>query len=478
MIGFRFNIRFSKLCVSRPHQSLSLSFIKIRPITQFVGLPFTITRTDAYKIIEKNHKWLEENSSKESSSKENSSSKSQLVAFDNKSSFKEYYIPFFSADIKNVRSTFTGYYEEDEIVTYTKTDSEGKTTFHTKIIIHKHKYPKTTMDMTDYPLGNKSTQFYADTSYPKRLIKEAIISSDVNDIRPLDEKDLYDEFKQKRTIMPFVITHSNALDHIMKAITANEKYRGRRQIKNSYYGVDRVYYDSFYVHFSQATISMKPYYMPVFIYTYEKDGAQIHKIVNGYTGEYQGDYAMSVSKATLFWGGITLPFTSYISWMVYESQMFEPSMNIMDISLPFSFSVVCACAGAIYAKRKHISNNNKAMIEKNKREERNKKYARSPEDDIIYQYVKDFNKNTDIVQYSEFQTRQNPLHTYLVILGFSNFDSDKIEDIPIPSKEEIKAKYINTVKLWHPDTYHGDKEIAIDMTQKINDAYNNITKLL
>src|SRR3990167_1456016 len=148
------------------HTSVNFRLSLVRYQSSLIGLPFKMTRQQAGANFVKHKGFLEASSGPNSSA---------LTLFQS-DPIKTCYLPFHSADIRHVNSSYVGQYGKDRIECYFDTEYDGK---------HMHQVMRTrtvtdwypcsgTLDHIDYPFGTRSTQIYAGFVYPQAIVEKVL----------------------------------------------------------------------------------------------------------------------------------------------------------------------------------------------------------------------------------------------------------------------------------------------------------------
>ena len=429
-----------------------------RNASQFKGLPFNITNSEATKILTENRKLLERSNNNESK---------DIIPIDYNTTFKECFIPFHSADISNVSSSFSGKYGIDRIEWY-PVIINGKLKMQTRIVTDWY-LMSGKLSFTDYPLGTHGTQIYAGFEYPKDKIKSIFISDKVANIAQLNNNMLHDEKKKRREIQPHDMTISYAIEKIVGAIHSYETSRAEYMTLKKY-NADRCRIENLIIHLEDADIKLKSYHLPAFIYTYTENECKLHKFVNGHTGEYEGEHVLSPIKL-FFLGGLlgasAVPFLAAGTMMTGAALAGRMVLGYMATGIP----------SAVFARYKHVFRN--SSINRDKREyiEHNKSYQETEDDINRRNDALNFNSNGRMRNRNTSESNGERIRVFdeeikqkLIMLGLN-------PDV-LPTNEELKTQYYSMIKKWHPDSYAGDKEVATAMTKQINEAYTTIKTFL
>ncbi len=417
-------------------------------------LPFKISRLQSDEIFLKKKGLLEKSSS-------NTIFKTNSLVIYEKDPVTETYLPFHSADVSNLRSSFSGKYGIDRTELYTYyTWSDGKMVSNTGIRVVTDWYSfSDTLRKVSYNFGIKDLQFYAGFKYPKRYVENALRTEQVISITDLTEDMLYTTQKQRRVVEPHEMNSSYGLEKVISTVYDMEKTRATNYVLKKY-SADHVDFTTFNVHTNEANIKPISYHIPAYVYNYKENDKQLHKFINGYTGDYDGQIVYSVWKSLLLGASIgtmltplTLIGTPMLTTSLVATRLL---IGVASTSLP---------AGILsklypYIKYKHDTK----KIEKDKLYNQNTN--ETEEDKIRRQQAHELNKKLE--GFEEY---------------INNLPVDKCRILGLdPGKEmslvQLKTAYHNEIKKFHPDIYNGDKQVGEDMTKNINEAYKILEKLL
>lgn len=440
----------------------------------FVGLPFTISRQDAERILVNNRGILEESVNNKST---------DLTLYDSKRAIRECFIPFHSADIKNIQTTFSGQYGIDHtewvwIYTYNPSTKSMQSSYVPQTVTNWYSVTGT-LDPTDYPFGVTDTQIYAGFKYPRKHIESTLTKSKVIQIDKLTEEMLCNgASKQRRIVYPHDMTISFALEKIFNNVHYLENTRVDKYIRRKY-NADHVKISDISVHHDKADIKLKSYHLPAYIYCFDQINSYtgsnviICKIVDGYTGKYDGDKALSTTKlfllgsligvgaVPLFFGIVpttALTLGSLIGRMIFGGLL---------TGIPVSF------LGKLRQSYKY----EKDKVNANHDDEHNHSFQETDDDIKRCREAEQFNignadyndTNQDRYRYVDVDIDATTKEKLILL----NLDSNKL-----PTEPDLKVQYHIMIKKWHPDTYKGDKIVADKMSSQINNAYNALLLII
>lgn len=455
-----------------------------RNYSQFIGLPFKISRKQANDTILQNKRWFEESETV---------NKTSLIVYDDRVNIKECYIPFHGVDIKNLSSSFSGSIGRDRSEFYTYYVYNHKTKCNQPVIGVRtvtdwYDIPVSHLGPIDYPFGLQCTQVYAGFEYPKDEIKEALMTSSpssVVDITTLKDSDLVDEKGNKRIVKPHEMTISYAIETIFLALHKNETERAMKYALKLH-SADHVQIENLVIHLEKAKIVLKSYHYPAFIHSYHQNNIPLVKIVNGYNGSFGGEYALSTTKLFFFGGligfGAAIPFASApaISTALFAGRLAAGSM-------------IGGILSAIYARYRHVIRRNSSDKRHQERKSHNATFQPTDDDIKRQTTAEEFNEDmhhnssrnhnndsgsqehihNDSEKYQKERSRRTTIdqrtRECLILLG--------LPPNILPTKKELSHAYHLMIKKWHPDTYNGDKIFATNMTVKISEARVHLDKL-
>ena len=417
--------------------------------SQFIGLPFKISIEEANKILINNRKILEKN--------HNDNTK-KLIPYDNTSMVKEYFIPFHSADISNVTSSFKGKYGKDRIEYYISYEYCPST----KITIPKIKTRIVTdwydasdrLGQKNYPIGTYDTQIYAGFEFPRKEIESVLVSDDIISVIPLND-DMLVNYKRDRIIVhPHDMSISFAIEKMINKLHKCEVFRAKKMLLKKY-NADHADIENLIIHLENADIKLLSYHLPVYVYTYTciHDKICMYKFVNGYSGRYDGEYILSSMKLFLI--------GSIIGASIVPLFVTGTISTILLVGRMILGSLLTGIPAALYAKYRHIFKKKSDKSDRNEYLSYNDTFQET--DDDIKRKTNAENFNQQNKKY-HINVNDDEIKEKLVLIG--------LNPEVLPSEELLKQHYHDYIKKWHPDVYNGDKNIAKAMTQQINEAYH------
>lgn len=394
----------------------------------FRGTPFQITLEAAGKLLVENVGIFE---------KEGQVSNAVIDKPMNK--LVQRFIPFHSAIIKGLYSSYQGEYGIDRTVYY----STGKTV--SCYTVTDWYNTKGELNKKDYGLGYSGLQIYAGFEYP-RCYMESVMQFKPNQIiKQLEDNELCIG-SRKIIVEPHVMNMAYALEKIIQSLFTEEKQRVLNHILRRH-NADRASINQITVHYDLAEINLLSYYLPAFIYSYEVEKRQFYKIINGYNGEIKGDTIYSPTKvflATSLLGAVIAPFLG------------PASLPLVITSRVIIGGVTTGISGALFARFQHIYKKYKINNLKIEEIEYNKKFAETNDDierrETAYRFNMRLEQNTIYPESSKY-----------ILLGLDPTKKYTLSD--------IKKAYHQEISKWQPDTYKGNKTMAINMSIKINEAY-------
>ena len=427
----------------------------IRKFSQkVIGLPFEIDRSQAAKILFCSKNIFEKENIVESS--ENFDWKSDPIS--------KAYIPFYSASISRLISSYVGKYgiDRQEYYTYWVYNHQLKMMLPqtgVKTVTDWYSFSGTT-EPTDYPFGTLETQIYAGFKYSRNIIESALRTKDVINISN-------SMVSSNTTIDLHDMSASFATEKIMASVNKFEEDHIKNIIKTQF-GAHHVELQKFEMRLSSADVRLKGYHIPAFIYKYQIDDLVLYKIVNGHNGKTEGDKLYSPLKVGTAAGtiGTALGVLANIGLSLTPQ-----ALLLRLVLLGISVGIPSGFITSIYSKYKHNKNYN----EINKEKEYNKTTFSSANDTgEKYDSHKSYG-NTESYSNTESLKLSN-LWDECRLLGLNPMHDITISELKIARAREIKK--------WHPDVYMNngnneiDQEMANNMTKRINAAYYKISKVL
>lgn len=442
--------------------------VKHRPkhYSTFVGLPFVIARKDADDIFSNNKHFLEV-------SDVGSKEKKDLTIFDPNNQIKECFVPFHSAAISDVRSSYTGKFGIDRTewywtIEYNAALKMSLPAYKSRTVTDWWSITGTTKPV-DYPLGTPETQVYAGFKYPRRYIESVLIKKDITKIKKLSDAMMFDQYKTRRIVYPHDMNISFAIEKMLNKLYSVEKKRAVNHIL-SQNGADHAEVEDLSIHLDTADIKLESYHLPVYVYSYVRDDLILNKFVDGYTGQYDGDYVLSPMKMFVVGSLIgigAVPLFAASAGMTITTMALRMALGGILTGIPVS----------LFGRFTHIHKRQSDKADTDADNIHNNTFQETDNDVKRRVDAENFNNGnaSDSNTYSD-KDRYRYMHVdsiieeKLILLGLN----PKV----FPSESVLKTHYYQMIKKWHPDTYRGDKNLANKMTLQINDAHQTILKII
>lgn len=447
---------------ARIHQLLlirQMVRLPLRQKTTSSSLPFKITRRDADQRFANHRQFLAVNNAGDSGG--------ALTVYKS-DPIKACFVPFHSAQVGRLHSSFSARYGIDRTEYYldTETSADGKTTntvLKSRTVTDWYSCSGVLPNI-DYPFGTPHTQIYADFEYPRSLVEDALQSTEVIYAKPITAEMLAFDGSQK-VVYSHEMNMSNALEKLSARVYDLENDRAYRYIKKKY-RADHVNIQSLDVHLNDADIQLFSYHMPAYIYKTTVAKLTSYKIMNAHTGEIHGNKIYSLAKTSAFGASIGGLLT-LIGVVVTANPYVRAGQIILRVAIGSSLS------GAFSAMWAHLHNqsNNFSFIHEIKKEAKeNAKYPESDDDKARREFATDMNQDADYTAPTEDDIRL-PIDK-CKLLGLN--PKEKI------SLEMVKTAYHSKIKKWHPDFFNdqNSKKRAEAMTQQLNDAYKELSDIL
>jgi hypothetical protein len=440
--------------INHPSIYRSITFKKVnfcRSITTgFV--PFKISREKSHELFLNSASILE--------SKNNSNTDSLIVS--NSDPVQQCFIPFYTASITNLASHCVGRYGIDHTHYYTTF-----ITVNNVVIPQVHSYTVTSwrsftalVPSINYPLGTIDTQIYAGFKFNSNYIESCLRMADIRNIIP------YSQLKIKNNnvkLNSFDMKINNGLNKIVTNVTELETTRCENYIL-SLYNADRVEINKIHLKLNESNMSLYAYHVPAFVY----ERNNIYKFLNGVNGALTGRKHYSIWKTSLIGGSVA----STIGYLLLPPQIKIALLIPKLVTIAITSTTVTGAMTHVV----NIYSGNREADQIHNNIKINKNYETISDDTDLDNIIKNLNtdsnnKNTD--NGNNKKTNYNYVSTKLdhyTILGLS--EKNKL------TEKLLKQAFIKQIKMWHPDIYQGDKNIALRITQQINEAYNTLKKTL
>jgi len=377
--------------------------------------------------------------------------KNNEVVISSKDPVIKKYLPFYSVDIQNLRSSFVGQYGHDRWEPYTTWVYNPAL----KMSLPQTHYRLVTdwydcqgeVGPIDRPFGIKKTQIYGGFEYPKEHVEEIMQTARVTEITDL-------EIDKNTTISPHEMKINYAVEKMNSVLFEMEETRIKHYIAQ-HWNADRGRVHSLTMKLHEADVNIKLYNMPAYIYNYQIGGSDLHKIVNGFNGQLRGN---SVSDP------LKLGITAGLFVGSFGLMAFGPVAGVA--AGVARFLIPAAVGGGLFGwVSSHDGETEKYKNEQsiNTEKKKNEAYCNDSEE-----YLNQKNQyNTDHKQIAVVVKSERL--DMLRLLGLT-------EHIELTS-QVLKKHYYQEIKKWHLDSYNGDDvQFAKSMARQINNAYEILKK--
>ncbi|XWV26266.1 DnaJ-like subfamily C member 3 [Tupanvirus soda lake] len=420
--------------------------------TNIKSLPFKITRQKAQELLMPNNNLMEENIV----------NKSALV-IRKTDPIKECFIPFHSADLRNIRSNYVGKYGIDRIeyywtVEYNAALKMSMPVQNSRTVTDWYRVSGTLYE-TEYPFGmTKWSQIYAGFVYPRIIIEEILPITSTDNLKPLI-KEMVEFEGTIKIVYPHEMNMSYALEKISGRLYDMEKNRVSEYLLKKY-NADRSEILTLDVNLHESNITLHSYYVPAYIYQVDVGYLQKYKVINAYTGDVYGNKIHSAIKMALFgasFGGVT----TFLFTALTRPYVFPLHLAFRIIIGSSVSGIISGVFTKFYNRYRH--NNIVNQIHDDKKN--NFDYMET-EDDIERRKFSSFiNKNL------EYETHNG---LFLPVDKLKLLQLDPNEKITL---DILKSAYFKQIKKWHPDT-HSNKNVAEKMSVQINLAYEELRRII
>lgn len=381
------------------HKYLLNNHIRKHSTNQLFALPFIVKRKQAENIYLTKNKLLEK--------------KCNI----NKKSLIEAYIPFYSANISNLKLHVKGKYGIDRI----------KSNYDIVTDWYEFTYSLT----SNYDFTMEDLQLYAGYKYPKKYVENVLRSKYIHNIIPFSDTMSFNKEGELIDVQKHEMTKENALEKITTIILDISEKQVINYIKTKYHADNFSY--TLKLNFSK--IKLINYYVPTYIYCNSENEKKMYKFVNGYTGNYNGQIDYSIMKSALFGSFIGTLLTPIIPISVI------PIVKISICSIPIGILTGTFAKIYPYIKYKHD----------------------------YYTMEKDrlYNQKT-------YKLNMNSINN-LLIDKYKLLGLDPTKTITLI---QLKTAYYREIKKFHPDVYIGNKTIGENITKDINEAYKTLENII
>lgn len=335
-----------------------------RVYTTIVGLPFKIAAAEAEASAAKKRSIFAVNESATHSVTESVNHSSQLHAC---------FMPFYTANIKNITATYVadvGKYRTETYMENETIDGKSEVVVRTRTVTD-WTIKSGTLPLTSYPIGTTFTQIYADFNYDREIVESACQTVDVNKTVPITQEmiNLADE---KRTVYPHEMNQLFVEEKLATKIKQLEQARAETYILNAFHG-DVVNITSLTISKRHATIDLFSYHVAAYVFTQHMGKYTSVTVVNGFNGQFKGQHILSASKTSAF-GGIMGGIAGFALGLAAPVSL--PAQILVRVALGSSLS---AFFSALYARWHNATLGRGLQISQQEAED-NKRYPQSKSD--------------------------------------------------------------------------------------------------
>lgn len=351
-----------------------------------------------------------------------------------KNKLRKVYLPFHTAQFRNVRTRFSGRYGiETSSVNYIYRN--GQRVKNTVYTTEWHYITNEVSNPVNYPFGMPELQIYADFKYSKYMVEKAFRVSDFNGLVDLDTNEEVDVHN---------MNISKALQQMINFVKENEEYRIKNMLNADFVEIK--------IDLLLDNIDLMSYHMPAYV-CYIDDKHQYYKIINGSTGELHGDQILSNTRLALgsfFFGSFLGAFFA------------PPGYWMFSIAGGFIASFLSVLIHDI-SDKEMIRNR---ILELNRDREDNNNYIETDEDKKRKRFI--FTADEPSSPNSPNTSRLPEEECRLLGL---NPNSDINE-------KELKTAYLKKVKLYHPDISSLNPKDASEMMTRLKNAHNRLFDII
>lgn len=413
------------------------------------ALPFKITRQQANNIFITQPNFLEP-----------SNNISGLIV-SNGDPVKECLIPFHSADINNIYSSYVAEYGIDRTEYYWVPVYDGK-----RIRIQQQSRVVTdwyrvsgNIYATNYAFGEKWSQIYAGFVYPRILIEDILPLTSTDQLQNLT-KDMLMTGSGKRTVYPHEMTMALALEKINSHLQEKEDKRVRKYLLRKH-SADHVKILTLDMNLQDADIKLYSYFVPAYIYQSALTDMSKYKIVNGFTGELKQNRIYSILKSTVL--GSTLGAVASLGLIMTNPYL----IPVQILGRIIICSSVTGMISGLTAKYRNLRNDNNYKCQKETDQTANTEYIETEDDITRRKFTASINEESVI--------KNNIVWSASLI--------DKLRLLQLNPDYDITLDVLHTafhkqMKKWHPDLHINKKNIAEEMSKQITEAYRELNKKL
>lgn len=414
--------------------------------TEIYALPFTIDCTSASAKFVENNSIMAENPIKTNA----------LIAKPKKDPIRAVFIPFYATDISGLATSWSGKWGEQYISHYLPVTTNNTTVW---IPQYSTRWYETSgkLSKKDYPLNNTTTQIYAGLKYPRNQIelvgrgqfidrKNLKLLSDIN-----YENKEFDEFINQDFAMEKInsILYDLELDRVKSKL---------RELHN--YDELRI---EITVHLNKSKIELYNILIPFYILQ-NHEYVAYYKYLNAFTAEVTGRTVLSVTKSIIVSGITGGLISAMIPWTIIAPVGIATAGIIIGRFIVGS--IISGSAGSLYANFSAPLRQNKIVKNITAEIKRNEEFKSTPEDIAKQELLAKIRAEINL----KVSKQESDIDDKYKLLNIN-------PEIEL-TEEMLTVKYHEQIKLWHPDTYSGDKQIAEMMTTRINLAKKELEKKL
>jgi hypothetical protein len=366
------------------------------------------------------------------------------------------FVPFHSADIKNVKSNFMADigFDRTEFYISWQYNASTKTTIpvtRTRTVTDWYETDGRTQ-FTNVVKGTHVTQIYADFKYPRNIIEAALHTDDLDQFR---------DMTATHDVSPHNMNMAYGLEKMITALQKMEERKIENELMKRRKKPDHIRVKYIEIHMDKISFDLVSYHIPAYIYQSKSGDNVYYKFVNGINGDYSGEIIYSPLKTSMMggFGGLALGLMS----IPFITNPYL-TLSALAVRLAITSAIGSAVTTTYYNLSQYLDhstardnmkeekNYNANMFETDEDRERKSHYQKT---------TKEANRNTTNINYMHIEDECR-------LLGLNPNGN--------MTKKEVRAAYHTTIKKWHPDIAPVDAKTANEMCARINCAYKKIMK--
>lgn len=404
---------------------------------------------------------------------------------------KQIYVPVSAMCVTNIETKYSATFTTHRRVHYY--DHANKKNSSYEVADYHHVDGRT--NKHSHSFGTKKLQLYAGYEYPHDYINEICKISTTNyanDLCYLTEKDFVDEEKKYIKIEPPEQNYDYSYSKLLEKLREIETKIASTDVENKYNrfncNINYLDYD-----LTKCDVKMDRWFVPVYVYEYKNpNGIIMYKFVNGYTGKVSGHKIFNGRNVALVtWGCCTSLMCFGGEFIILHLGEIMTAITLGSVFVGFvsQYSHYVTPHFDIYEKdvdkkandgykRSDVQRKFVELIGKYNRDWAGKFSKSVGTDDEQLKFKKSKSKSTSGTNSNKNQqsTSTSAKHHDLKVITWCKIMGIEPEKIQTMNRQNLREKYYEQMKIFHPDKWNGDQSVANEKSKSINEAYEGLSK--